>query len=465
MAGTLTQNERRMHRTSDFRDIELEYKFVGGIVTNLEAFNRVMPTFDSDAITSDRIKKIYDIAIKVFLDTEQRLTVNSLRHSLNVKEERVEAYGKCYGKCKRKGGKATLADTLTASKKLEQLFKGRMVELEMKGVITDLGKAISGQLESVDQAVRKIDRLAVKVASRKIATQVTDPVETYPDWKKDFRNIQKHPELIEAIDTGIEDIDKHMRGIRKGELAILISLSGIGKSIGLMNVCTHCWRTTGDTAIVTIEMPAEQYKTRWFCELSGIQYDKFREYALTKEEWKRLDRTIDRAEKHDNKMYMIDMPSSCTAQAIRAELDILKRKKSRDIKMVGIDYLNIMGNSTGDFGINWEFQVQTAIEVKMVVARGLNIPTWSVAQSTEQDKTAFSRHINDQVDVAIMLTPTPDYEETGMLRITYPKVRDFKGVPAIIYTDREHMKLVKKVSKEEKRRAQKLKKISKRRIT
>ena len=251
--------------------------------------------------------------------------------------------------------------------------------------------------------------------------------------------IQNHPELLRNIPTGIGPIDKCLIGIRDAEVGLIAAPTGLGKSIALMNIAENCWKTTGDVAIFTIEMPKDQYNNRFFCLISGIDYDKFRRYELTKEDWQRLDKKVNFAQKHDNKIFIIDMPEGCTAGSIRAEIEILLKKYK--IRLIVIDYMNIMGNANGSFGLNWEFQVQTAIELKLGLARPLSIPVWTAAQTNDKEDTAFAKHIKDHVDIGIRMWPAEDYKETKMICIDWLKTRDFEGQSAEIYTQRNKMKI------------------------
>ena len=442
MARELTRTERIQHRSTDFKDLKLEYMFVGGILGSVVAFSKIMEDFKPDALTSDRLKHIYKVASYIYHESGERLTIRSLRNSLNVDKSKEDFFVKLYKKCRLRAKSTTVADVITAKKKLMQLYTGRHYEIGLKGLLADLSQGLNGNLDKLDNAARKVEDMYISTVQRKVATVIVDPVEEYESWKKRFIHVQKHPETIRSIPTGIEPIDRCMIGIRPSELALLIAPTSIGKSIGLMNIGTYCWLTTGDTAIFTIEMPAEQYLNRWYCSMAGINYEKFRQYALDESEWELLDKTIKKAKKSENKLHIIDMPEGCTAEAMRAEAEIIMRK--RDLKLIGVDYLNIMGNKTGAFGLNWEFQVQTAVELKLNLARKLKIGVWSVAQSSEHGDMAFARHIKDQIDIGVSFTPTEDYKETKMLSLDWLKTRDFEGYSTKIYTDRGRMKLWQK---------------------
>jgi replicative DNA helicase len=443
MDHSLTERQRIKHRTiRDFRDIKLEKKFVGGVLQSLEAFARVVEEFKRDALTGEKISKIYELAVQVFHESNGLLTEDSLANLLNVRQSTKESFLRLFRQCIERGEKQTLSDIITSKDRLMRLYNCRIMHIGISDAIGDLARAAEGDLEQVDLAVNKIGEIHNDITARKVATIVSNPFQEYPSWKRRFKDIQEHPELIRSIPTGIPAIDRCMLGIRDGELGVLIAPTGVGKSIGLMNIGVHCWRTVGTAVIFTIEMPAEQYTNRLYSYLARIPYDRFREYSLDKDDWKRIDRVVKRGKKQGNELIIVDMPEGCTAEGIKSELRLIRRK--HDVRLVGVDYMNIMGNTTGINGFDWEFQVQTAMELKLNLCRSMALPVWTVAQSTGEAEMAFARHIKDQIDVGVIFTPTEDHAETEMLKMDWCKTRDFKGISTVCHTDRAHMCFIKK---------------------
>lgn len=438
MNDRTSQTDRIKHRNADFRDIQLEFRFVGGILHSLEAFYKVSTTFDPEALTSDKLKEVYEIALHIFNENNEKLSLLSLKNALNKPNNTLEKYITIYKKAKRRGKGLSTADIVTASERLSKMYKGRIVEIGFQNTISSLGMAIQGDLNKIDNVVNDIQSLSNRISQDKNTSFTVDPIDDFSRWKRNYKRIQKNPELLRCIPTGTPPIDKCMIGLRKAEFGVVVAETGLGKSIWLMDTLAYAWKTVGDVVIFTIEMPKEQYETRLYCNLSGIDYDRFRRYELTEEEFKRLDKTINKWKQHESKFHIIDMPEGCTAEAMKTEIEVLNRNSN--VVIAGVDYMNIMGNEMGGFDMNWEFQVTTAIELKMKVARGLGLPLWSVAQSNDGNDMAFARHIKDQIDVGIMFYKSDDYEQTDMVGMSWLKTRDFKGMPALINTGRNKMK-------------------------
>jgi replicative DNA helicase len=195
-----------------------------------------------------------------------------------------------------------------------------------------------------------------------------------------------------------------------------------------------------DVVYITIEMPARQLENRFWCNLAKVDYEKFRKYTLSKEEKRKLKKKAKRYEKHQNKFEMADFYGGCTVDNLMAHLAKLFDDKNMNIKLVCIDYMNIISIDGKGVQLDWESQVQIAMNLKQKIARQFEVPTWSACQLTG-DSVAFGTHIKDNIDIGVMLECDEDSDETGLIKVTYPKARDFRGIPHYIRTRRNFMRL------------------------
>jgi replicative DNA helicase len=412
-------------------------KFVAGTLKNKWNMQRVYLNFDSNVLSSDLVKHIYDKAVALWQDDNVLLDDIAFKNMLDTEHSHRDKLTVMWKRIRKLGRDMTLAATVSAMKKLKILYEGRVISICVNETIGDLGKGLKGDLKALTVARERLVSFNDLSASKDFKVDRGDPREGYKHFKQHFIHIQKNPGSVGGTPTGITEIDSQMIGLRSGEFGLVSGPTGSGKSIMLLDFATYCWQTTGDVVVVTIEMPKEQYYMRWYCRMSGIPYEYFRRYALTKDQWNKLDEAVEKSKSNKNRFEVIDMPEGCTVKAVKAAVKSYFNKSN--VKMCGIDYLNIMTCKSGDINMAWESQLDLAVQLKLHIARGLNMPTWSLVQ-TGKDEIAFSTHIKDQVDVALLIQPDENTLETGIINMKWLKTRDFRGKPFTLSTSMDRMR-------------------------
>jgi len=454
-----TKDVRRQHRATDFRDTKAELELVAGVVRSKEIMEVMHGRFDSQSITSDKIKWIYDKAVHLYEYENELLCTRTFKYLLDMPKSKRKIYLSLWKKVQKKKLGATMASTLACMDKLSKFYVARSVQIGIKNSIAYLDKALSGDMDSINSAQAEVVNMHDNVVLEKEdAAIVIDPIKGYDQYKKDFKRIQKDPSSVMGVPTGVEQIDNHLLGLRKGELGLVCGPSGGGKSIMIMNFGAHAWQVAGDVLAYTIEMSEQQYRSRWYCHLSGIEYNRFRQYCLSKEEWNILDKTIEKSKKNKHKFRIIDMPQGCSVAAIRAETKKATRKL--DPALIIIDYMNIMCGPNGKIDFSWQNQLEIATQLKLGLARLLDVPVWSACQTDGKDGVGFSTHIKDQLDVGGLLEHDEATKETGIMFWKWFKERDFKGETVTLQTAMNHMRMTPLPNNLEKR-ANKLKLINK----
>ncbi len=436
---------RRRHKYADFKNVTLEKTFLGALFYNQDAFLKIIETFDSNVFTNSRLKKIYDSVLKFYLTSGEVITDISILETISIQSNKKEIYKSLFKTIKKLGKrKHTTEYILAVRHKLEQLYSARIIELGSKDIIGSLIKAKDGGYENIDKANDIIKDLAELADIRDKACHKINPVHNFNKWLKEYEDYQLRKDKVLGISTGIPLIDKRIVGVRPAELALCIAGTGVGKSIFLLDIAVNCWSKYGDILYVTIEMPAKQLEDRFWCNLSGIQYDRFRELTLTRKQKKHLKNIKKTIKSHNNNFNIVDMQEGCMVGDIANEIRPYFSKNGKtNLKLVIVDYMNIIAGASGDVTLDWETQVGIAMNLKQKIARRFNIPTWSACQVTGEN-VAFSQHIKDNIDIGIKLEETENTDMNGVMIASYIKSRDFRGTSHNLETDRGHMRMYKK---------------------
>lgn len=432
--------ERGQHKYVDFKDVATEKQFLGGILHNQGYFKKIVGTFNPEMFTNTRFKNIYEKMVEMYQKDGSFVNDVGLLKTLSVQKSKLPMYEGILEKLIATGRANHKSSFLSACRyKLEKYYDARIIEIGMRDLIGILTVARGGDFRKIESANEIVRGLASVIDTKAVANVKVDPVLNFDKWIAEYEYWQKNPSQMLGIPTGIPMIDKRIVGIRPAEFGLCIADTGVGKSIFLLDVSVHCWQRHGDIIYITIEMPSYQLENRFWCNLSGLPYDKFRQLTMKGDEKDALRKLTRKYSKHDMKFNIIDMNEGCTVSEISSELKSYF-KKSADIKLVVIDYMNIVAGNDGKVDLSWETQCGIALNIKQSIARKFKVPVWSACQVTG-DNLAFSRHIKDNIDIGIKFDENEDTEVTGIMEVSYPKARDFKGSKHIIKTDRGTMKI------------------------
>lgn len=430
---------RAKHKNADFKDTDIEKNFLGGLLNNRKAFSKVVNSLNSNVFTNTRLKKIYDKMVETYLSSSTFSNDISILDIISIEKSKKKLYKSLFKKIKKIGkNKHSTSFLLNCKEKLELMYSARVIEIGIRDTVQTLMKARNGDFKSIENAGEIVKGLSHIVDSKSITSVHVNPISNFDRWLGDYNKYQKHPDKLKGIPTGINPIDRRITGLRDAEFGLMIGDTGIGKSIFLLDVAVNCYYQYGDVVYITIEMPAEQLENRFWCNISGISYHHFRNLTLTKAHKKQLRKLANKKAKHPFNFEIIDMKEGCMVSDIANRLE--PYLKGGKIKLVCLDYMNIVAGPDGKVSLAWENQVEIAMDIKQQICRRFGVPLWSACQVTG-DNLAFSRHIKDNVDVGVKFDEDEDTESTGIMQITYPKTRDFKGTRHRLQTDRDGMRM------------------------
>jgi replicative DNA helicase len=140
-----------------------------------------------------------------------------------------------------------------------------------------------------------------------------------------------------GIKTGLVDLDKILRGLKKGNLYILAARPGMGKSTVATQAMLNAGRTGSRVALFNLEMPNEQITRRMIATSARIEQDKLEEGNLTETQWENFTETV--GEVSNLPLFIDDSPDLSPSQ-LRAKSRRLFAEHGIDLVIV--DYIQLM---------------------------------------------------------------------------------------------------------------------------
>lgn len=182
---------------------------------------------------------------------------------------------------------------------------------------------------------------------------------------------------IPGLSTGLNDLDRYILGLNKGELILIAARPGMGKTSIALNIAMNVAKKSGKTvAMFSLEMSREQLVSRLLAGEGLVPSQNLLTGQLNSDEWKRIaaaaqvlsatDMRID-----DNPMLSVsDMNAQC--------------RRISNLGLVVIDYLQLMQSAGGDSrkyaGENRQQVVSDISRMLKIMAKELNVPVICLSQ-------------------------------------------------------------------------------------
>lgn len=306
----------------------------------------------------------------------------------------------------------------------------------------ELIKAID---DGTEEDIRKISKQISSIGMSRIRVYSGEYLKDVEERASIIEHRRRKKQL--GIPTGIASFDSATGGVMKGELAILVGETGIGKSIGLENFGINAWLLNMNVLYVSIEMIKSQVEFRMDSRLTGILYKKFRLGTIDDKDFLRWKKEMERWKaSKDNYFEVVCLPRGCTSMEIENEADRCQEQYGEKLDLIIVDYLNIMNPNQSIKGASsrdWQTQSAIAFELKeLSVGFGSEgIAVWSGNQVTDEGEgrgelkkshIKYGRGIGEIANIVTALVQTQDDELEGIMRLQTIKVRDTPPISPII---------------------------------
>lgn len=204
-----------------------------------------------------------------------------------------------------------------------------------------------------------------------------------PDYKRMDEVVARNIDIIDAkyngsvqsgLSTGLVELDKLVRGLRKKTVTIVAGLPGSGKTTLGLQIAQHiACNGLGVGMVFSLEMPEEELANRALASLGSIDLQLLDNGKLEDDDWPRLTSAVNKI--MDKPLYLSDK-SGLTVPRIRSICRQVKRKHGLDVVM--IDYIGLIGSDGNAFNRTSELgKISTSI---VNIAKELDVPVILLAQ-------------------------------------------------------------------------------------
>ncbi len=253
--------------------------------------------------------------------------------------------------------------------------------------------------DSLDVVLEDTEKKVFDLLQSRTGGDYTPIKEVVINALKKIETASKNKGTVTGIATGFKDLDYMLSGFHPSELLLVAARPAMGKTAFVLNIAQYvAFHSNLTTAIFSLEMSSEQLVNRLFSLESRVDAQALKTGNLADSDWEKL---VEGAGIIGNSNLIIDDTPGITVSELRSKCR--KYKLEKDLKLVIIDYLQLMSGS----GRGSESRQQEISDISRALkglARELDVPVIALSQ--------LSRAVEQRPDHRPMLS---DLRESGAI--------------------------------------------------
>src|SRR3954471_6365308 len=348
--------------------IEAEKCLIASMMLDKEMIGNVVQIVDREAFYQADHQILFDILVKLY---EQNRPVDAVI----LKDELAKR-----GLLEEIGGAAYLGQLLNTVPSSAHgvhyatIVREKSMLRQLIGASNDILRDAYAPHEKADLVLDKAEKRIFDIAQKKVSGAISSlgdiAMEVYEMLEEKGRR---------GIETGFFELDDMLNGLQNGEMIIVAARPSMGKTAIAMNIIEHVAANSKQPcAVFSLEMSKQQLAQRLMCSRAQIDAQKVRKGLLQREEFHHLAMTVNELAKAP--IWVDDSPG-LTILELRAKARRLKLQ--HDIKLIMIDYLQLMDNPGPDSRQQQISEISRGIKA---VARELSVPVIALSQLNRQSE-------------------------------------------------------------------------------
>ena len=353
--------------------VELEEAVLGALMLESDKITEVQEYLTESSFYKEEHRLIYRVMNELAL-AQQPIDLFTVTNQLKSKRELKKVGGASY--------LAQLTQRVGTAANIE--FHSRIIT--QKHIQRELIRASTEiQRQSYDSTIDVNDLIGFAEGEVLKITEgyVKRSVQTASDiLRATIRQIEKAAEndsRYSGVCTGFTDLDNVTLGWQPSDLIIIAARPAMGKTAFTLTMARNM-AVDYDAAVAffSLEMSSVQLMTRLVCAETGISGQTIRSGKLTPSEWKTLETNTQSLGMAP--LYIDDTPA---LSIFEFRSKVRRLKANNDIKIIMVDYLQLMtAAGKGDKG-NREQEVAFISRSLKGIAKELNVPIIALSQLSD----------------------------------------------------------------------------------
>ena len=302
-----------------------------------------------------------------------------------------------------------LTPTAANVSKYVEIIRDKSLQRNLGQVAGQITQMVNEGLGSADDMLERAERDIYALRRDRNLGGLKPIAEVVREVYDNLNRLAEEGEHLPGAPTGLIDLDNRILGLNPGELVLIASRPGMGKTSIAMNIVMNVAKVTGKpVAVFSLEMSRAQLVSRILSGEAMIDNQKLLKGNLSAEEWRRI---VTAAATVSTANVLIDDNPTLSVADMNAQC-----RRVKDLGLVVVDYLQLMSSAGGKQSSGESRQQIVADMTRMlkIMAKELEVPVLCLSQlsranEARQDKRPMlsdlreSGAIEQDADVVIGL--------------------------------------------------------------
>ncbi len=356
--------------------LDLEEVVLGAMMIDKKGVDEVIDILSPEAFYKDAHRYIFEAIFKLFENSEP---VDLLTVSTQLKkDEKLDIVGGDYYLI-------SLTQRVSSSAHIEfhaRIILQKYIQRSLIKISNEIIEEAYDETKDVFDLLDNAEAKLYEVTQGNVKKSTETAQSLVIQAKKKIEEIS-NKEGLSGIPSGFDKLDKLTSGWQPSDLVIVAARPGMGKTALTLTMARNIAVNNNiPVAFFSLEMSSVQLITRLISSETGLSSEKLRTGKLEKHEWEQLNVKVKTLEKAP--LFIDDTPSLSIFD-LRAKARRLASQYG--IKLIVIDYLQLMTAGGSQKGGNREQEISTISRNLKALAKELNVPVIALSQLSRAVET------------------------------------------------------------------------------
>ncbi|MFA7081580.1 MAG: replicative DNA helicase [Bacteroidales bacterium] len=357
--------------------LDLEEAVLGGLLLDQDAVTNSIDIIREEYFYTPEFREIFK-AIKQLFYNSSPVDILTVVEQLK-KNGTLEMVGGAYKI-------SSLTSRVTSGAHIEyhaRILSEKYIQRELIRVSTETIKDAYDETTDVIQLLDKTETDLMDISDKNFKSDFQTLESLLFEAKQEIEAAQKAGGITSGVPSGFRDLDSVTTGFHKGTLIILAARPAMGKTALALSMARNMAVDHNiPIAFFSLEMTALELTMRLISSEVEVSGDRLKKGdQLRKDEVERLH---DIGRLANAPIYIDDTPQLKIFE-LRAKCRRLKQKYG--IKMIFIDYLQLMSGNSDNKGGNREQEISTISRQLKALSKELSVPVLALAQLSRAVET------------------------------------------------------------------------------
>ena len=348
---------------------ELEEAVLGALMLEKDAFSKVSEILKPEHFYEKSHQIIFE-AIQNLSIKQEPVDILTVQDALRRSNQLDEVGGAVY--------LIKLADNVVSTAHLEyhsRIVAQKYLARELIRYSMEIQAKAFDETTDVKDLMQEAESGLFELSQQSLKKDVVQINPIIDEALSRIRAASQRTDGLSGLPTGFAELDKYTSGWQKSDLIILAARPAMGKTAFVLSMAKNMAVNYGiPVGVFSLEMSNVQLVNRLIVNTCSLQGEKIKNGKLSPEEWQLLDQQI--KDLYDAPIFIDDTPS---LSVFEFSTKARRLVKEHDVKILMIDYLQLMNASGGKFG-NREQEVSTVSRALKALAKELDIPIIALSQ-------------------------------------------------------------------------------------